>query len=72
MVFASLSQIIKSIERTGLIVSDTETLIRHYDKTLLSWLERFMAKKDLVKDLFDEKFVKMFILFSKLCCSVQI
>tara|TARA_Y100001970_G_C14198357_1_gene839517 strand:+ start:90 stop:1295 length:1206 start_codon:yes stop_codon:yes gene_type:complete len=65
----SLSQIIKSIERTGLIVSDTETLIRHYDKTLLSWLERFMAKKDLVKDLFDEKFVKMWSFYLASCAA---
>ena len=42
----SLSQIVKPIEKTGLIVADTETLIRHYDKTLLSWLSRFMEKKD--------------------------
>ncbi len=55
----SLSQLVKPIEKTGLIVSDIETLIRHYDKTLESWLERFLNKKSLVKDLFDEKFVKM-------------
>ncbi len=55
----SLSQIIVPIEETGLIVSDTETLIRHYDKTLESWLERFLGKRQEVKDLFDEKFVKM-------------
>ena len=55
----SLSQIVKSIEKTGLIVADTETLIRHYDKTLISWLERFMAKKDLVKDMLDSD-IKLF------------
>ena len=65
----SLSQITKSIEKTGLIVSDTETLIRHYDKTLLSWLERFMAKKDLIKDLFDEKFVKMWSFYLASCAA---
>ena len=65
----SLSQIVKSIEKTGLIVADTETLIRHYDKTLLSWLERFMAKKDLVKDMFDEKFVKMWQFYLSSCAS---
>ena len=53
----SFSQIIKPIEKTGLIVADTETLIRHYDKTLESWLERFLNKRNEVKDLFDEKFV---------------
>ena len=68
----TLSQIVKPIEKTGLIVADTETLIRHYDKTLLSWLNRFLAKKDLVKDLFDEKFVKNVVfLSSKLCCSFR-
>ena len=65
----SLSQIVKPIEKTGLIVADTETLIRHYDKTLLSWLNRFMAKKDLVKDMFDEKFVKMWSFYLASCAA---
>ncbi len=65
----TLSQIVKPIEKTGLIVADTETLIRHYDKTLLSWLNRFMAKKDLVKDMFDEKFVKMWSFYLASCAA---
>ena len=65
----SLSQIVKPIEKTGLIVADTETLIRHYDKTLLSWLNRFMAKKHLVKDMFDEKFVKMWSFYLASCAA---
>jgi cyclopropane-fatty-acyl-phospholipid synthase len=55
----SFSQIIQPLEKTGLIVADTETLIRHYDKTLEIWLERFLNKKKEIKDLFDERFVKM-------------
>ncbi len=65
----SLSQIVKPIEKTDLIVADTETLIRHYDKTLLSWLNRFMAKKHLVKDMFDEKFVKMWSFYLASCAA---
>tara|TARA_E500000178_G_scaffold136759_1_gene136707 strand:- start:305 stop:1510 length:1206 start_codon:yes stop_codon:yes gene_type:complete len=65
----SFSQIIKPIEKTGLIVSDTETLIRHYDKTLESWLERFLAKRNEVKDLFDEKFVKMWEFYFASCAA---
>ncbi len=65
----SFSQIIKPIEKTGLIVSDTETLIRHYDKTLESWLERFLLKKVEVKDLFDEKFVKMWEFYFASCAA---
>ena len=65
----SLSDIIEPIEKTGLIVSDTETLIRHYDKTLESWLERFLAKRNEVKDLFDEKFVKMWEFYLASCAA---
>ena len=65
----SYSQIIIPIEKTGLIVSDNETLIRHYDKTLESWLERFLDKKKEVKDLFDEKFVKMWEFYMSSVCA---
>ena len=65
----SFSQIISPIEKTGLIVSDTETLIRHYDKTLESWLQRFLDKKNVVKDLFDEKFVKMWEFYMASCAA---
>ncbi|MDB9784101.1 cyclopropane-fatty-acyl-phospholipid synthase family protein [Pelagibacteraceae bacterium] len=65
----SLSQIITPLEKTGLIVSDTETLIRHYDKTLESWLQRFLDKKNEVKDLFDERFVKMWEFYMASCAA---
>ncbi len=65
----SLSQIIQPLEKTGLIVSDGETLIRHYDKTLIAWLDRFLAKKNIVKDLFDEKFVKMWEFYLASCAA---
>ena len=55
----SYSQIIKPIEKSGFIVNDCETLIRHYDLTLEAWRERFLAKRTEMKDLFDEKFCKM-------------
>ena len=50
-------------------MSDSETLIRHYDKTLESWLERFLDKKKEVKDLFDEKFVKMWEFYMSSVCA---
>ena len=65
----SFSQIIKPLEQTGLIVADTETLIRHYDKTLENWLERFLARRREVKDLFDEKFVKMWEFYLASCAA---
>jgi cyclopropane-fatty-acyl-phospholipid synthase len=65
----SLSQIVNPIEKTGLIVSDIETLIRHYDKTLECWLERFLKKKKEVKDMFDEKFLKMWEFYMASCAA---
>ncbi len=65
----SFSQIINPIEQTGLIVADTETLIRHYDRTLEHWLERFLAKRNEIKDLFDEKFVKMWEFYLASCAA---
>ena len=65
----SFSQIINPIEKTGLIVADTETLIRHYDKTLENWLKRFLDKKNLIKDLFDERFVKMWEFYLASCAA---
>jgi len=65
----SLSDLITPIEKTGLIANDIETLIRHYDKTLENWLVRFVEKKTEVKDLFDEKFVKMWEFYLASCAS---
>ena len=65
----SYSQIIKPLEKSGLIVSDVETLIRHYDKTLESWLKRFMKKGTEAKDLFGEKFVKCWEFYLASCAA---
>jgi cyclopropane-fatty-acyl-phospholipid synthase len=65
----SFSQIIQPIEKIGLIVADSETLIRHYDKTLESWLKRFLDKKKVIKDLFDERFVKMWEFYLASCAA---
>jgi len=68
-VVPSFSEIINSIQKTGLIIADTETLIRHYDKTLESWLDRFMSKKSVAKDLFDEKFIRMWEYYLASCAA---
>ena len=65
----SYSQIIKPIEKTGLIVADCETLIRHYDKTLEHWLERILSKKSEIKDLYDDKFLRMWKFYLSSCAA---
>ena len=69
-VVPSFSEILKPIEKTGLIVSDTETLIRHYDKTLNEWLKRFNDKKTEAKDIFDDQFVRMWEFYLASCSAV--
>ena len=55
----SLSEIIPSIEKSGLIISDVEVLRMHYSHTLRNWKERFLGKKEEVLAMFDEKFFRM-------------
>jgi cyclopropane-fatty-acyl-phospholipid synthase len=54
-----LSEIVPSIERAGLIVTDIEVLRMHYAETLKAWRERFVAHRDEVLKLYDERFCRM-------------
>jgi len=53
------SDLIDAIEKTGLICADMESLIHHYDKTLKSWLDRFLANRDKIKKMYSEQFMRM-------------
>ena len=63
----SLSELISSIEKTGLILADCETLIHHYDKTLNAWLERFLKNKQKAKSLHNKEFVRMWECYLSMC-----
>ena len=63
----SLSDIAKPIEKTGLIIADSETLIHHYDKTLKIWLERFLKNKEKAKFLHNREFVRMWECYLSMC-----
>ena len=54
-----LSEIMPAIERSGLIVTDVEILRLHYAMTLEKWRERFMANREEVKRLYDERFCRL-------------
>ena len=66
-IIPSLSDIIGPIEKTGLILSDCETLIHHYDKTLKAWLDRFLINKEKAKFLYNKKFVRMWEFYLASC-----
>jgi len=55
----ALSEVIPAIERSGLLVCDIEVLRLHYAETLKAWRERFMARRDEAKALYDERFTRM-------------
>jgi len=55
----SLSEVVPVIERSGLIVTDIEVLRLHYAETLKAWRERFLARREEVVALYDERFCRM-------------
>ena len=63
----SLSEAVKPIENSGLIISDIEVLRLHYAHTLRHWKERFLSKKEEVLDMFDEKFFRMWEFYLASC-----
>jgi len=61
------SDLIGAIEKTGLILSDMESLIHHYDKTLKAWLERFLQNREKAKKMYSERFCKMWEFYLSSC-----
>jgi cyclopropane-fatty-acyl-phospholipid synthase len=55
----ALSEVLPSIERAGLLVTDIEILRLHYAETLRHWRERFMARAEEARRVYDERFVRM-------------
>ncbi len=47
------------VESSGLWVTDLEILRLHYAFTLRRWRERFLANRERVRELYDERFCRM-------------
>jgi cyclopropane-fatty-acyl-phospholipid synthase len=56
----ALSEVLKPLEKSGLLVSDVEILRLHYAKTIAHWRRRFAANRDAIAALYDERFCRMF------------
>jgi len=63
----ALSEVLPAVQRAGLLVSDVEILQLHYAETLKAWRERFLAHRDEVMRLYDQRFVRMWEFY--LACS---
>ena len=63
----SLSETTAAIEKTGLWITDVETWRVHYGRTLREWRNRFTANRDKVRDLYDERFCRMWEFYLAAC-----
>lgn len=55
----ALSEVLPHIEKAGLMVTDVEILRLHYAETLKHWRERFLAQRERVVEIYDERFARM-------------
>jgi cyclopropane-fatty-acyl-phospholipid synthase len=55
----AISEVVPVVERTGLWITDIEVLRLHYAETLRQWRARFIANRDRVLGLYDERFCRM-------------
>ena len=55
----SLSEVLPRIEKSGLLVTDIEILRLHYAETVKHWRERFLAHREEVERIYDQRFVRM-------------
>ena len=55
----SLSETLAAIERSGMLVTDIEILRLHYAETLKNWRERFLAHREEIERIYDQRFVRM-------------
>lgn len=62
-IIPSLREIIYKGEEKKFRVLDVESLRRHYVKTLLCWYDNFNKEIDAIKDMFDERFIRMWELY---------
>jgi cyclopropane-fatty-acyl-phospholipid synthase len=66
----ALSEVLPPLEKSGLLVTDTEILRLHYAETLRHWRWRFAANHDAIATLYDDRFCRMFEFYlagSELC-----
>ncbi|MHA1538601.1 MAG: class I SAM-dependent methyltransferase [Alphaproteobacteria bacterium] len=63
----ALSETIAAIEKAGLWVTDIEILRGHYAETLHEWNRRFQQNRDKVREIYDERFCRMWEFYLQVC-----
>ncbi|NUB10140.1 class I SAM-dependent methyltransferase [Azospirillum sp. Vi22] len=55
----ALSEVLPAVEKAGLWNTDVEILRLHYAETLRHWRERFAARREDARAMYDERFCRM-------------
>jgi cyclopropane-fatty-acyl-phospholipid synthase len=63
----SLSEVTPVIERSGLWITDIELLRMHYAETLRCWRAKFNENRETIKEMYDEKFCRMWEFYLTSC-----
>lgn len=59
----TLSQLLSAFEKGGLVVRDVENLRLHYARTIDHWTERFESNIYKIREMFDDRFARMWRLY---------
>lgn len=63
----TVSEVMKAVETTRLWPADIESWRLHYAFTLRHWWDRFNDNQDAVRDLYDDRFVRMWRFYLAAC-----
>jgi cyclopropane-fatty-acyl-phospholipid synthase len=63
----ALSEVVSAVERSGLWVTDIEILRLHYADTLREWARRFQSNRERARELYDERFCRMWEFYLAAC-----
>ena len=63
----ALSEVMAAVEKSGLWATDIEILRLHYADTLRHWYERFQANRHFARDIYDERFCRMWEFYLAAC-----
>jgi cyclopropane-fatty-acyl-phospholipid synthase len=55
----AMSETMRAVEREGLWPADVEVWRMHYAQTLRHWHDRFMAQSARVREIYDDRFIRM-------------
>jgi cyclopropane-fatty-acyl-phospholipid synthase len=59
----ALSEVLLTVERSKLWVTDIEVLRLHYAETLRAWRDRFERNRDHLRKIYDERFCRMWEMY---------